>query len=101
MCIRDRPIDSEKAQAGHRYAKKMGVALAHQLVALLRSGIERHRMIDAVVDTEWQRLIAAVDRRGAGIDEMPDSAMTRELQHVYLAHQVRADIGLGIDQRIT
>ena len=95
-----RPIDGEEAQPRHRDAEQMGVALAHQLVGLLGRGIERDGMIDPVFDPERQRLVAAIDRRGAGIDEMLDLAMAGQLEHVDLAHQVGADIGLRIDQRV-
>ena len=57
-------------------------------------------MIDPVLDPERQRLVAAIDRRRAGIDEMLDLAMAGELEHVDLPHQVGADIGLRIDQRV-
>jgi len=39
----------------------MGIGFAHQLVSALGRGIERNRMIDAILDAEGQLVIAAVD----------------------------------------
>src|SRR5436190_602982 len=95
-----RSIDREEAQAGHRQAEQMGIALAHQLVGLLGRCVQRDGMVDPVLDPERQRLVAAVDRRRARIDEMLDLAMASEFQHVDLSHQIGSDVGLRIDQRI-
>ena len=57
-------------------------------------------MVDPVLDPERERFIAAIDRRRAGIDEMTDLPGPRQLEHVDLPHEVGADIGLRIDERI-
>ena len=44
-----RAIDSEEAQAGRRDVVELRVGMGHQLVALLRGGIKRYRIIYLIV----------------------------------------------------
>ena len=48
----------------------MGVGVRHQLVRPLGRGVERDRVVDAVVDRERELVVAAVDRARAGVDEV-------------------------------
>ena len=65
-----RPVDGEEAQARLRQGEQVGVAFAQQLVGALGRGIERKRPVGALVDRHRQGRAAAIDRGGAGVDEM-------------------------------
>ena len=79
----------------------MGVSLAHQLVRLLGRGVERERMVDAVIDRERQLGVAAVDRARAGVDHVAHAAVAGDLKHVEMADQVGLDVGVRVFDRVT
>lgn len=57
-----RAIDSEEAKAGRRDVVELRVGMGHQLVALLRGGVEAHGVVHLVVCRIRHFLVAAVDR---------------------------------------
>ena len=91
-----RPVDREEAQTRARQPEDVGIGLAHQLVRLLACRVERERMIDPVLHPKRERLVAPVDGRRGGVDEMARTAAAGELQHVAVADQVRLEVGAGI-----
>ena len=71
----------------------MRVTVAHQLARLLGGGVERDRVIDRVLDGERQLGVVAVDRGGAGVDEVAAARVgAGQLQH----HQVALDVRVGV-----
>ena len=57
-------IDGEEAKTCRRNVVEFGVSMSHQLVALLRCGIEAHGIVYLVVGRVWHFLVAAIDGRG-------------------------------------
>jgi hypothetical protein len=78
----------------------MGVGFAHQLVGLLGRGVERERMIDAILDPERQPVVAAIDRGGGSVDEVGDAAAAGEFDQIDVADQIGLDIGPRIFDRV-
>ena len=54
-------VDGEEAEACGGDVVELGVAMGHEFVALLRGGIEAHRVVHAVVGGEGDFLIAAIN----------------------------------------
>ena len=79
----------------------MRVGVAHQLVRPLGRGIQRNRLIHPVGLPERHLGVRAVDRRRAGIDQMPQRRQPpRRLQHHQMTHHVGLHIGIRIHQRM-
>ena len=55
-------IDGEEAQAGRRDVVELRVGMGHQLVALLRGGVEAYGVVHLVVCRIGHLLVAAIDR---------------------------------------
>ena len=55
-------IDGEEAQAGRGDVVELRVGMGHQLVALLRGGVEAHGVVYLVVCRIGHLLVAAIDR---------------------------------------
>ncbi len=87
-----RPVDGEEAQPGRRQREQVAVAVRHQLVRLLRRRVQAHRMVDALVLGERQRVVGAVDARARRVDEMRDARVAAAFEHVAERDEVvRAD----------
>lgn len=89
-------VHREEAQAGRRDGVELGVGGGHELVGLLGGGVERHRRVDAVLLGERNLLVAAVDRAGAGVDEVPDRVVTAGLKDVEEADEVALEVGARV-----
>ena len=57
-----RAIDGKEAEAGRGDVVELRVGMGHQLVALLRSGVEAHGVVHLVVCRIRHLLVAAIDR---------------------------------------
>lgn len=55
-------IDGKEAQAGRGNVVELRVGMGHQLVALLRGGVEAYRVVHLVVCRIGHLLVAAIDR---------------------------------------
>lgn len=89
-------IHREEAQSGRRDGVELGVGGGHELVGLLGGGVERHRRVHAVLLGERHLLVAAVDRAGAGVDEVPDRVVAAGLEHVEEADEVALEVGARV-----
>jgi hypothetical protein len=90
------PIDREEAQAGLPQLEDAGVGDAEQLVRALGGGVERDRMIGRIVERERHLLRCAVDRAGAGIDQVLQlRRQARHLQHVEMAVELARTYSSG------
>ena len=69
-------VDGEEAKARGRDVVKLGIAMGEELVALLGSRIQAHRIIHPVIRAERDFLVAAVDAAGAGVDQMLDTLVS-------------------------
>ena len=56
-----RAIDGEEAEAGRGDVVELRIGMGHQLVALLRGGVEAHGVIHLVVCRIGHLLVAAID----------------------------------------
>ena len=74
--------------------------MRHQLVALLRRGIEGYGIVHLVVGGVRHLLVAAIDRGGRGIDQMLDLVVTASLQDIVEADKVALDISIGIGDAV-
>lgn len=57
-------IDGKEAQASRGDVVELAIGMGHQLVALLRGGVEAHGVIHLVVCRIGHLLVAAIDGRG-------------------------------------
>ena len=55
-------VDGEEAEAGRGDVVELGVGMSHQLVALLRGGVETYGVVHLVVCRIRHFLVAAIDR---------------------------------------
>ena len=55
-------IDGKEAQAGRGDVVELAISMGHQLVALLRGGVEAHGVVHLVVCRIGHLLVAAIDR---------------------------------------
>ena len=97
-----RAIDREEAQARGGQPEQMSIAVSDALICQLGRGIDRQRCRGHIRLAERQFLIAAIDGRGGGVDEMPDfTMMPTGFQHGQLTGHICRHIAVGIDQRVT
>lgn len=89
-------VHGEEAQAGRRDGVELGVGGGHELVGLLGGGVERHRRVHAVLLGERHLRVAAVDRAGAGVDEVLDRVVAAGLEDVEEADEVALEVCAGI-----
>ena len=57
-----RAIDGKEAEAGRGDVVELAIGMGHQLVALLRDGVEAHGVVHLVVCRIGHFLVAAIDR---------------------------------------
>ena len=75
--------------------------MADQLARLLGRRVEGDGGIDPGIDGERRLGKAAIDRAGAGIDDVLKLGQrTAQLQDHDLAHYIGLHIGVGVDQRM-
>ena len=89
-------VHGEEAQSGRRDGVELGVGGGHELIGLLGGGVERHRRVHAVLLGERHLLVAAVDRAGAGVDEVLDRVVAAGLEHVEETDEVALEVGTRI-----
>lgn len=89
-------VHGEEAQAGRGDGIELGVGGGHELVGLLCGGVERHRRVHAVLLGERHLLVAAVDRAGAGVDQVLDRVVAAGLEHVEEADEVALEVGARV-----
>ena len=56
-----RAIDGKEAEAGRGDVVELAISMGHQLVALLRGGVEAHGIVHLVVCRIGHLLVAAID----------------------------------------
>lgn len=93
-------IDGKEAQAGRGNVVEFRVGMGHQLVALLRGGVEAHGVVHLVVCRIRHLLVAAIDGRGRGIDQMLHFVVAARLEDVVESDEVALDIGVGIGNAV-
>lgn len=93
-------IDGKEAEAGRGDVVELRVGMGHQLVALLRGGVEAHGVVYLVVCRIGHLLIAAIDGRGRGIDQMFHLVVTAGLKDVVEPYEVALDIGVGVGDAV-
>ena len=74
--------------------------MRHQLVALLRGGIEGYRIVHLVVGGVRNLLVAAIDRGGRGIDQMLDLMVTASLQDIIETDKIALYVSVGIGDTV-
>ena len=72
-----------------------------QLVRLLRSGVQTHRMVDILVFRERQRVARAVDAGTRRVDEVRDSLLPAAFDDMAERRQVVGKVSARIDERIS
>lgn len=89
-------VHGEEAQARGGDGVELGVGGGHELVGLLGGGVERHRRVDAVLLGERHLLVAAVDRAGAGVDQVLHRMVAAGLEHVEEDDEVALEVGARV-----
>ncbi len=95
-----RAVHGEEAQAGGRDLVQVAVGVCHQLVGLLRRGVQRQRMIHVLVHAERHRRVGTVHARRRGVREVLHAVVPAALQHVHEADHVAVDVGVRILDRV-
>lgn len=93
-------IDGKEAEAGRGDVVELRVGMGHQLVALLRGGVEAYGVVHLVVCRIGHLLIAAIDGRGRGIDQMFHFVVAARLKDVVESDEVALDVGVGIGDAV-
>lgn len=89
-------VHREEAQACRGDGIELGVGSRHELVGLLCGGVERDRRVDAILLGERHLLVAAVDRAGAGVDQVLYGVVAACLEHVKEADEVALEVGARV-----
>lgn len=89
-------VDREEAQAGRGDGVELGVGGGHEFVGLLGGGVERHRRVDAVLLGERHLLVAAVDRAGAGVDQVLHRVVAAALEDIKEADEITLEVGARV-----
>lgn len=74
--------------------------MRHQLVALLRRGIEGYGIVHLVVCRVRHLLVAAIDRGGRSIDQMLDLMVTASLQDIVESDKVALNVSIRIGDAV-
>ncbi len=93
-------IDGEEAQTGRGDVVELRVGMGHQLVALLRGGVEAHGIVYLVVCRVWHFFVAAIDGRGRGIDQMFHLMVAARFEDVVKSDEVALDVSVGIGDAV-
>ena len=93
-------IDGEEAEAGRGDVVELAIGMGHQLVALLGGGVEAHGIVYLVVSRVWHFLVAAVDGRGRGIDQMFHLMVAARFEDVVKSDEVALDVSVGIGDAV-
>ena len=96
-----RAVDGEEAKARAGDIVEFAVSVRHQLVALLRGGIEAHGVVHLVVRGIGHFLVAAVDAAAAGIHEVLYLVVAASLEEIVEANEVALYIGIGVGNAVT
>ena len=91
-----RAVHGEEAQAGRAQAVQVRVGVRHQFVRGLGRGVQRARLVDALVFGERRRRRIAIHRRRTRIHQVLHAAMPAQFEHVDEADQVAVDVGVRI-----
>lgn len=94
-------IHREEAQSGRRDGVELGVGGGHELVGLLGGGVERHRRVHAVLLGERHLLVAAVDRAGAGVDQVLHRVVAAGLEHIEESDEVALEVSARVLDRVS
>ncbi len=93
-------IDGEETKSGCRNPIEMRVGVRHQLVRLLRGGIERNRMINPVVHREGHLGVRSIDRTGRSIDEVGNIGMPATFQNMKKSDEVAFNIDVRVCETV-
>lgn len=75
--------------------------MGHQLVALLRGGIEADRIIVFVIRRTRYLLVGSINATGTGINQVFHFVITAGFQDVIETDQINLDVAVGIGDAIT
>ena len=95
-----RAVHGEETEPGARQPKSVRVRVRHQLVGLLRGGVERDRVVDVVVLGERLLRVRAVDGARRGEDEVLDAVVPASLEDVQEALRLASTYACGLDERV-
>ena len=94
-------VKREKAQPDAGQPVEPRVALGDELAGALGRGVERDRLVGAVLDARRLARAVAVDRGRAGVDEALEARQpARRLEQHDLAFDIGVDIGERIGERV-
>ena len=89
-------IHREKPEARRGNIIQLAVAVGHQLIALLGSGVEAHRVVHTVVRAERDLLVAAVDGTGAGVHKVLYRMVPARLEDIVESDNIALDVGVRV-----
>ena len=96
-----RAVDGEEAKPRAGYVVQFGVGMRHQFVALLGGGVEADGIVHLVVRGIGYFLVAAIDGRTAGVDQMLHGMVAASLEDIIETDKVALHIGIWVGDAIT
>ena len=93
-------VKNRKPVLGRGDVVELRVGMGHQLVALLRGGVEAHGIVYLVVCRVWHFFVAAIDGRGRGIDQMFHLMVAARFEDVVKSDEVALDVSVGIGDAV-
>ena len=95
-----RAINCKEAEACRRNIIEFTICMSHQLVALLGGGVEAYGVVHLVICRIGHLLVAAIDGRGRGIDQMFHFVVATGLEDVVESDEVTLDVGVGVGDAV-
>ena len=74
--------------------------MGKELVAFLRGGIERYRIIHPVISRERHLLVTTIHARARSINQVLNTTLTASLEDVVEAEDVAVDVGIRISDAV-
>ena len=93
-------VNRKEAQTRHRDSIQMTIGMCHQLITLLRSRIQTHRMRDTILFRKRNLPVQPVHTARTGKHQMFHPVPATTLQHIEKSVDITLNISPGIRNRI-
>ena len=74
----------------------MRITVGHQFVGFLTGGIERHGMVDVIMNRKRHVSVATIHGAGGRVDEMVDPTLSTAFENIHKPF----DVALGVGMRV-
>jgi len=94
------PVHGEKSKAGTGKTEKAAVTVGHKFIGFLACGIERNRMVYAVMDGKGHVGVCAVNGTGGGKYQVLYMSVPASFQDIEETHYVGVHVRIRVFERI-